>query len=80
MSRPNILALLDTDRGCLQIQQMVALYLESTPWAPIDQMNDALENDLLLIPLFSTIYSAKPNGKFQYSQTSLLSIVEKTIC
>ena len=64
MSTPNILSLLDTERGCDQIQHMVALFLEGTPWAPITQMEEALEEDILVIPLFSTIYTATPNGQY----------------
>ena len=58
-SRMDILTMLRSESGCKQLQVEIKNYLNDNPWMPIKPLLDALEEDSILIPIFSTIYTQK---------------------
>ena len=59
----NVIELLNSKMGCDQLQKEVMDYIKNNRWFNVGEALDALEDDTLLISVFSTIYSAQPNGK-----------------
>ena len=59
----DILTLLNSKMGCDQLQREVMRFIKDNKWFAIEQALEALEEDVLLINVFSAGYTAKPNGK-----------------
>lgn len=59
----NVVELLNSKMGCDQLQTDIMKFIKNNRWFNIGEALDALEEDTLLIAIFSTIYSAKPDGK-----------------
>ena len=61
----DILTLLNSKQGCEQLFKEIIKFIESNKgWFAIEQALEALEEDVLLINVFSTVYTAKPDGRF----------------
>ena len=58
-ARMSILTMLRSESGCKQLQTEIKNHIIENPWMPIQPMVEALEEDRILIPLFSTIYTQK---------------------
>ena len=58
----DILTMLNSKTGCDQLQREIMGHISENQWFAIDDALAALEDDILLISLYSTIYSAKQNG------------------
>ena len=59
----DILHLLNSKMGCDQLQVEIMKFIRKNKWFAIEQALEALEEDVLLICVFSTIYTAKADGK-----------------
>ena len=57
--RMNVLTMLRSESGCRQFQTELKNHINDNPWIPIKPMVDGLESDVILVPLFSTIYTMK---------------------
>ena len=62
-STPDILTLLNSKMGCDQLQREIMDFINNNKWFAIGHALDALEEDILLLSIFSTIYTAKPDGR-----------------
>ena len=63
--RLSIFQMLDTLEGQEIFIENLRAHIKELPWAAIDYMTDALvEQDLIFVPGFSTIFETQPNGKF----------------
>ena len=61
---PDILTMLNSRMGCDQLQKELMKFIKANKWFAIEHALEALEDDLLLINVFSTVYTAKSDGKF----------------
>ena len=61
-TRMSVLTMLRSESGCRQFQFELKNYLRDNPWMPIQSLVTALEDDIILVPLFTTIYTQK-DGK-----------------
>ena len=73
-SRMDIMQMLNSKTGCDQLQLEVMKFIRGNHWFNIGAALQALEEDTLLICIFSTIYTAKPNGKI-YQRKPTLSVI-----
>ena len=64
MAQPSIFDMLKSAEGHTVLVQKLQQHLLEHPWASIDHMIRGLESDKLFIPVFTTIYSVAPDGKF----------------
>lgn len=58
-TRMSVLTMLRSESGCRQFQREIKKYLQDNPWMPIQSAVLALEDDVILVPLFTTIYTLK---------------------
>ena len=63
--RMNVLTMLRSEQGCRQFQAEMKNYIKDHPWVPIKPLVDAIENDTILVPVFSTIYTMKESELFE---------------
>ena len=59
----DILTLLNSKMGCDQLQREIMRFINDNKWFAIEQALEALEEDVLLLNVFSAGYTARPNGK-----------------
>ena len=72
-SERDILHLLTTHTGCRQLVSSIVEYLKRNRWLAVEHATEALDEDTLLIPIFSTVYKAKPNGNFWIIENSVFT-------
>ena len=59
----NIFSMLKSAEGHARLISKLERHLKDQPWASIDHMNRALNEDKLFIPMVATTYSGAPDGK-----------------
>ena len=62
----DILTMLNSKTGCDQLQKEIMEHISNNQWFAIEDALAALEDNVLLISIFSTIYSAEQNGNKQF--------------